>query len=441
MQASYKQIWKIAYPIIFGSIAQTLISVTDTAFMGRVSQTAQAAIGIVSVYYLILFMIGYSYTKGTQILVARRVGEGKPQLAGEIFDNSMLVILGLSLALFVFLKFFSESSLGLIISGDEVHAASYEYMDMRSYGLFFGFAGSVFLAFYMGIGKMGILLVSIITMSVSNIFLNYVLIFGKFGFPEMGIAGAALASNIAEALAALIFIGYTLTKRINHKYQLFKIKTYSLSVIQKLTSLSLPIVLQTVIGLTAWMMFFGFVEKMGEHELAISSVVKSIYIVFGIPAWGFSSAANTVISNLMGQGQLKQVIQGIKKIVIMSLGVTVTLTLALAIFPEFFLRVYTDDPGIIHDSIPVILVCIAALWVYSASTILYHAIVSIGSTKVSLIIEVLVIFLYLVFLKIIFNWEGATLPIVWTSEIFYWLAIATCSFGFLLSGKWKRVRI
>jgi Na+-driven multidrug efflux pump len=75
LDSTYKSIWKIAFPIIIGSFAQSIISVTDTAFMGRIGATEQAAIGLVSIYYLILFMIGFSYTKGTQIFVARRTGE------------------------------------------------------------------------------------------------------------------------------------------------------------------------------------------------------------------------------------------------------------------------------------------------------------------------------------------------------------------------------
>ena len=409
--------------------------------MGRVGESEQAAIGLVSVYYLILFMIGYAYTKGTQILVARRIGENKPEEAGHIFDNSMAVILVLSLLMFLYIKLLSGFTLRLLIEDFQVRTMSQVYLDTRSYGIFFGFTGSVFLAFYMGTGRMIVILISIFSMSVLNIALNYIFIFGKLGLPAMGIAGAAMASNIAELLATVIFLFHSLWKKLHIKYHLFRLARLSLRTIGQITALSLPIVLQTVIGLSAWMIFFTFVEKMGAHELAISSVVKSIYILFGIPSWGFSAATNTVVSNLMGQGQPKQVSRGIKKIIILSFGITSLLTLSLAAFPQAFLRIYTNDPGIIEDGVPVLYVCIAALWVYSVSTVLFHGVVSTGSTRVALIIEAVVIVFYLLFVKFIFSWQHTNISIVWTSEIFYWFGNALFALIYLKTGHWKKIKI
>ena len=89
LQGTYRQILRIALPIIISSLAQNIISVTDTAFMGRVGETELAAIGYISLFYLVLFMIGFSFTKGTQILIARRAGEGKKERIGEVVDNKI----------------------------------------------------------------------------------------------------------------------------------------------------------------------------------------------------------------------------------------------------------------------------------------------------------------------------------------------------------------
>src|ERR1700760_219733 len=93
MQGNYKDIIKIAAPVMLASIAQSSISFTDTAFLGKLSDVYGAAIGIVSVYYLFFFMLGFSYTKSTQILVARRVGENNLPGVGSAFDNSLATIL------------------------------------------------------------------------------------------------------------------------------------------------------------------------------------------------------------------------------------------------------------------------------------------------------------------------------------------------------------
>lgn len=441
MEATYRDIWKLAYPIILGSVAQTLISVSDTAFMGRVGKIELAAIGMVSVYYLILFMIGFSYTKGTQILVARRVGERKFKAAGIIFDHSMLAIMLIAVVLFLFMRFGSYAALNFLAQDISIQQAGTTYLEERSFGLLFSFSGSVFLAFYMGIGRTSFLLINILVMSTLNIVLNYLLIFGKFGFPEMGIAGAAWASNIAEAVALAMFTSHAILAKLSQKYFLFKMRRISTEILRNITQLALPIVLQTIVSLSSWMIFFTFVEKMGAHEMAVSSVVKSIYMVIGIPAWGLSTTANTVISNLMGQNRQSEVLSALKKIIYMSLIFAVFLALFCALLPEVCLGFYSNNTEVIEAGIPVLYVCLGALFIYSVSTILYHGVISTGSTRASLVIELITVVIYLFYIIGVFNVPNVKLPTVWTSEIFYWLVLMVSTLAYLRTGHWKKVKI
>lgn len=441
MQATYKDIFKLAFPIIIGSFIQTLIAVTDTAFMGRVGELQLAAIGLISVYFLMVFMVGYSYTKGTQIMIARRVGERKFKAAGLIFDHSLIIILTFALALFIIIQLFGWDILGLLISEKNLQTESWAYLNTRSYGLFFGFAGSVFLAFYMAIDRSIIMLIGISLMTLVNIALNYVLIFGHLGFPALGMRGAAMASNVAEIVAASVFLFFILREGLNTQFYLFKFRRFFWSVARDITKLSTPIVAQTIIGLAAWSIFFTKIESMGTRPLAISNAVKVVYMFFGIPPWGFSAAANTVISNLMGQGRQNEVSKAIKKIIVMSVIFMLVFMLPLAIFPEAFLHVATDNVEIIQAGVPVIYVCIAALMVYSVATILFHGIVSTGTTYVSLLIEIIAIITYMGFVTYIFAQEWNTVPIAWTTEIFYWGMLALGSFIYLKTGRWKTKRI
>ncbi len=437
LQSSYKSIWRIAYPIILGSFAQSIISVTDTAFLGRVGSTEQAAIGLISVYYLILFMIGFSYTKGTQIFVARRLGERRLHEVGRVTDNSFVVMFLVSIVIFIFLRFYSDTVLQLLIQDEGVRQASIQFLEVRSYGILFGYLGALMLSVYMGIGNTSILMVSIFSMSVINILLNYILIFGKWGFPAMGIEGAAWASNIAEISGTGVFFIHAFIAKYHHKYQMFRFQL-SHSLMKDISNLSFPIVLQTIIGLGAWMIFFAFVEKMGRQPLAVSSIIKSIYTIFGIPSWGFASAANTIISNLMGQQKQAEVSTAIKRIIVFTSGLTALLCVPLAIFPKQFMRFYTIDQEIIIAGVPVIYVCIAALFVFSVSTILYNGVVSTGSSKVSLVVEIIAVLIYLVFVWSIFQIDDISLAAVWSAEIFYWAVIAILAYIYLKTGRWKK---
>lgn len=439
--SGYGQIWRIAYPIMIGSLAQNIIAFTDVAFLGRVGESELAAIGYVTLFYLLLFTIGYGYTKGTQILVARRAGEGNRMAVGEVVDNSFLVITAMGVALFLLLVFFGQTLFSLILNDQTVVRLCVEYLEIRAWGVVFSFLGTVLMSFYMGLGRMKIIVWSVVVMSAMNILLNWILIFGHFGLPALGIAGAAFASTIAEVVAFLIFAVYSVVQKHYEEFKFYRLGSINKKTIAAITNLSAPIVGQFVVGLGAWFTFFTFIEKMGSHELAISNIIRNLYSLAGLTTWGLASAANTIVSNIIGQGLYDEVPGTIKRIVILSLTLGVVIALVLLAFPAALLRVYTNDFHIIADSVPVLYVCVAAMPLFSISTILFNGIVSTGSTKISLLIETLAISGYLIYIyTVIIVWR-CELWVAWTSEWVYWTLIGSMALAFLKSGRWRGVRI
>lgn len=443
MKGNYKDIIRLATPILLGGVAQNSIAFADTAMLARYGQPELTAVGIVSVWYLVLFMAGFAFTKGTQIFTARRLGERNLPAIGAIFSNSFVILLALGLVVFLALRFGSSYAMEWYFEDELARKAGTDYLETRAYGIFFSFTGSVFLAFFLGLGIMKVLVYSMLLMSTVNIFLNYLLIFGKWGFPEMGISGAALASNISEAMVSIIFVAYTLRQKFHLTYSFFKRDVLSVSVAKSLTSISFPIVVLTIIGLLGWIVFMYFVEKMGAFDTQVSNIVKSLYMFFGLPAWAYSAAAGTIISNLMGQRLYPRVFAAIKNIAFLSFITTLIVSLPLLLIPETFVS-YTLNPelkSLVPASVPVMYVMVAALLVYSVSLIIFHGIVSTGSVKVSLGIMIITVFIYLVFVFGLFRIEGLSVAAAWSSEIFYWLLLLLVSGLYFRTGHWKKTEI
>ncbi len=443
MQGNYRDVIKLATPILLGGVAQNSIAFTDTAFLSRYGQAELTAVGIVSTWYLLLFMVGFAFTKGTQIFTARRLGERNLPAIGEIFSNSFVILLALGFVVFLALRFGSGYAMDLYFEDKAAAAAGTAYLEMRSYGIFFSFTGSVFLAFYMGLGTMSILVWAMLIMSSVNILLNWLLIFGHWGFPEMGISGSALASNLAEIMVAAIFTVYTLVKKYHIRYNFFSKRVLSWEVTRSITSISLPIVALTLVGLLGWIFFMYFVEKMGSFDTQVSTLVKSLYMFLGMPAWAFAAASGTIISNLMGQGLHHRVPQAMKNIAVLSFACTLLVSLPLVIFPELIVK-YTlnpELPALVPACTPVLYVTVVALLIYSVSTVLFHGIVSTGSVGISLLIEIVTILLYVGFVVWLFSLESKTVAIMWTSEIFYWLLLLFIAFFYIRSGRWKNTKI
>ena len=89
---SYKNIIRIAYPIMLGSLGQNLISLIDTSFLGRVGQVELGAGALAGIFYFVLFMVGYAFNNGMQIIVSRRMGEGKKHEVGNIVDHELYLL-------------------------------------------------------------------------------------------------------------------------------------------------------------------------------------------------------------------------------------------------------------------------------------------------------------------------------------------------------------
>ncbi|MCB9227492.1 MAG: MATE family efflux transporter [Chitinophagales bacterium] len=415
----------------------TLISVTDIGFMKEIGVTAQAAIGYISLIYLFFFMTGFSYTRGAQILIAQKNGQNKHRAIGIILDNMSVVLIAGALILWLILHFGAEQILNFALNDTDVIHDSLEYLSVRKWGFFASFLGSALIAYFSGIGKTATLAVAIVTMSISNIFLNWVLIFGHFGMPALGIKGAAYASNIAEFLSLLIMVVGIYLLKLREKNHLFYFTKIRRNIILQITNLSLPLVLQTLIGLAAWLIFFTLIEKLGKNELAISNNVKQFYTLLGIPTYALASSTNTVIGNLVGQRKLKEILPTAYRIIILSAVCIVIITLPTIFFPKKFLQIISE-PGLVNDSIKPLYVVLIALQFYSFSTILFNCIASIGASIHSLVVEVITILFYLVFIYFIFYVIETNLTIAWTSEWFYWGVLAILSWLYMRFYKWQK---
>jgi putative MATE family efflux protein len=429
LKATYREIWHIAYPLILGNLVYTLIGICDTAFMGKIddlhiAQVAQAAIGPSSIFYSVLFMIGFAYTRGTQILIARKMGEGKPQEVGEIVDNAIAVMLASSLVIFILVQLFSNTLLGWMMHDKEVVAASELFLKYRIWGILASFTSCVFISFYSGIGKTMVLTVSIGLMVIINIALNYLLVYGKWGFPEMGIAGSGLASAISEWLSVIIMAGGVFFKHRRRLFNLFHIRKLHFPLINNMTKVAVPLVIQSAIANGAWFILFTFIEKMGQDKLAVSSILRQLIIFIGVPVWALGSVTNTVVSNLSAQNDLAEVRVAIRRISLISMVLVGAQCLILILMPKMVIHLFTNDMELVTQSAKILWIVVVALLMTSFTVIFFNGVVSVGeTTHEALYIEILAVVVYFLYFYGLFHISGITLPYIWTAEWVYWLVM------------------
>ena len=244
LNTSYKQILAISVPIMLGSAAQNIIVLCDNVFLYHVSEVDFAAVGLVGVFYLLIASIGYGFSRGGQILIARRHGERDYAAAGDYFKALVMFEMTMAIAIFLFLYFGSAWFFSLFIDNPVIYEKCLEYIIPRSFGVFFSYVGVSFVAFYTGVAKTRIIIYDTIILIVVNIVLNYAFIYGKFGFEPMGIAGAGLASTLAEVVAFGAFVLYMLFDKTNKAYKITGFEKFNVPLIKQTYDISAPIVWQ-----------------------------------------------------------------------------------------------------------------------------------------------------------------------------------------------------
>ena len=300
---SYGRIWKIAYPILISLVMEQMIGMTDTAFLGRVGEIEIGASALAGVYYMVIFMLGLGFSIGVQIIIGRRNGEGHYRQAGEVFWHGLYFLLALAVVITAASEWLSPKIMGLIISSNNIYNASLSYVRWRVMGLVFGFSTAMFRSFYIGTTQTKALSINSLVMLMSNILFNWVLIFGKFGFPALGIAGAAIGSTLAELVSLIFFIVYTSKRCDTDKYGLNKPSRASWDTMRSIFSVSGWTMVQNFLSISTWFIFFLFIEHTGERALAVSNIIRNISGLIWMVLMAFASTCSTLVSNAIGEGR------------------------------------------------------------------------------------------------------------------------------------------
>jgi Na+-driven multidrug efflux pump len=274
-------------------------------------------------------------------------------------------------------------------------------------------------------------------MAVVNVVLDYVLIFGHWGFPKLGIAGAGIASTTAEACALLYFLIVTFRNTRVKEYDLFRLVKPQWAIIKSTLGVSIFVMMQMVLSLGCWFVFFMFIEKMGERPLAVSNIIRSLYLLLMIPGWALCSVTNTLVSNALGEEKPEYVIPIVRKMVkfcIVSMAIVLGLA---ATIPRYAISIYTNDASLIEATIPSYYIIIVALFIFAMVSILFNGVLGTANTNISFLIEAITLSAYLTF-----AWNMAVrlhvkIEMVWTSEFVYSLILGTLSYWYLKKGRWR----
>lgn len=435
---SYKRILAIALPILVSVLMEQLIGMTDTAYLGRVGEVELGAAALGGIAYTVVFMLGLGFSIGVQIIIGRRNGEGAYTTIGSVFYHGLFFLLLLSLVLVAFVFFFGDRLMNSLISSPEIASASDVYLTWRMAGIPFAFITLVFRAFYIGTTNTRTLTLNSLVMVLSNVVFNYVLIFGKFGFPALGIQGAAIGSALAEIVSFLFFLVYT-SRRIDcAKYALNAMPRFRFGILKNVFDLSVWIMIQNFLSLGTWFIFFLAIEHLGQHDLAATNIIRNVSAFTFMTLVAFGSTISTLVSNFIGQGNDDSVMPMIHRVMKLTFFILVPVILLIATFSYNVLNIFTDDAALIRHAQGALYVLLSS-YVFSIPAQLYlHAVSGSGNTKAALAMESVSLLIYTVYVFVAIFHFRSSLPVCWLSEFVYSIPISSLAYFYMRRGFWRK---
>lgn len=437
IQTGYRQILGMALPISLAMLVPQFNFITNNIFLGGLGEQELASAGITGVFYLIFAVVGNGLNNGLQALIARRAGQNLPMEIGRVFYHGIWIALGVAAAGIAITYSLAPLILRATIHHQVTATQAIDFLLIRIWGLPLLYLYAMRNALLVGTNQTRLLVWGTLAEALTNIFMDYSLIYGHFGMPALGFNGAAYASIIAEAAGLLVTYSVIRGTGLTQSFGFSRKISWDPDLSKLILVQSSPLIAQYAISIITWEYFYILVEHHGERALAISNTMRNIFGVFGIFCWAFASTTNSMVSNVIGQGKQEEVLPLIRRVVRLSLGISVVLFAALTLWPSWFLSFYGQGNAFIADAIPVVRVVSIALLLMSIGTIWLNAVTGTGNTKVNLMIELITICIYIIYVYLVLEYWNMPITWGWGSECVYWVSMFSMAFFYMKSGRWK----
>jgi MATE family multidrug resistance protein len=441
LDTSYRQIMAMALPISLAMLVPQINFITNNIFLGGLGERQLASAGITGVYYLIFAVAGSGLNNGLQALIARRAGQNLHHEIGEVFFHGIWVALGFAFLGIAITTFAAPPLLNSMIRDPLIAEEVISFLRIRIWGLPLLYLYVMRNALLVGTNQTRLLIWGTLAEALTNIALDYALIYGHWGFPALGFNGAAYASIVAEGVGLVVIYVIIHINGIHRDFSLFENIKWRMDMARTIVVRSAPLMAQFILSIATWEYFYLLIEHHGSQALAISNTMRNIFGVVGIFAWAFAATTNTMVSNIIGQGREAEVLPLVRKIMWVSVAFSTIMIMLLNINPGSYLAIYGQGPQFVEAALPVLRIVSMALWMMAVGTVWLNAVTGTGNTVVNLVIEIITLVIYIIYVYVVLEYLNLSIVWGWGSEWVYWISMFSMSLVYMLSGRWRGKKI
>ena len=439
-KAFYSYLVRLTAPIALQNLITFSLGLIDTLMVSQLGNNEMAAVTAANVPVFLLISIVFGVQSGVGILISQYWGKKDlPSISRAI---GVAAGLGVALALVIALALFlwPVQIMDLMSNKHHLSLLGAPYLRVIGFSYVFNMLSSIYVSAQRSVenSSFGMKLFGMST--VLNTGMNYLLIFGKFGFPEMGIAGAAIASSISEGVSALFYILYTRYRTDWRRYK-FRFTGFDFSLLKQILSLSVWVMIQQGVAFLAWFLFFLCIEHLGKRDLAATNIVRAVSSLIFMFINAFASTASSLVSNLIGAGYTEQIMPLCRKMIRLCFCFVLPLCILAAAIPYWTLRIYTDDVSLIEYAIPSLWVMLTTNIPCTAAFIYQFSVSGTGNTRTALTIVACTSIVYVAYTALLVYGLHADVALCWTADHVYYGCTLTASYLYMRYGNWRARKI
>ena len=305
-----KVVLAIALPITVQNLVMHLQLVIDRAFLGKLDERYLAAIGNVMIPYNAATMFLFSAATGLTILVAQKLGSGQKQKAGEYAEASFVYSSVFSSLIFFLWFFFADAIFSFLGADGQIKHDAVRFVKMLSFSLIFFGIDVTAVSILQGIGYTKPIMYGGILRTAVTIFLDWCLIFGNFGFPRMGLEGAAIATIAGNFVGMCVVLFAALKwKNLPFRYTASAILKPSWKEYRETLRLGLPTGFESLLWFAGQLVLVKMQNMLDPMAIGITSVVGSLQLLAVFAYMGFARAAVTLVGKKWGEGNHEELVK------------------------------------------------------------------------------------------------------------------------------------
>lgn len=337
----------LAIPMMLEMAMESIFAITDIYFVSGLGADAVATVGLTEAVITLLYAVAVGLSMSVTAMVSRRIGEQDPEGAAVVAGQTIWIGLFVAIVVGSFGIAFGQEILRFMGASDAVIEQGSSYTSIMLGGSITIIYLFLFNAIFRGAGNAAIAMKSLWLANGINIILDPCLIYGIGPFPEMGVTGAAVATNIGRSIGVLYQLYHLFDGRARIKVHLHHLRIVS-NTMFTLLRLSVGGVGQFLIATASWVILMKIVAPFGSAAIAGYTIAIRVIDLTFLPAWGMSNAASTLVGQNLGAGKPDRAEQSVWKTTQYSTGFLVCVAIPFIIFAEQIVSLFSSDPAVIE---------------------------------------------------------------------------------------------